>query len=157
MLTTLKSHYADSTIAHIKARAIDLGKIHEAKSQLNLSDADYRALVKKSCKNRTESSAYLCARERTKLLRDLKSKGYVEKQSLSERSLKIQANRLRDLGIIHMGQRALGIDDASYRKLIHRASGGVSKSSAMLAAPQRAKVIAEMKRRGFVFQDQSAS
>ena len=151
MLTTLKSHYAASTIAHIKARAADLGKIHEGKSQLGLVEADYRAMVKAACKDRSDSSATLDARERARLIRALKAKGYVESQALSERSKKIKANRLRDLGIIHMGQRELGLDDAAYRKLVDEASGGVSKTSALLGAPARAKVIAEMKVRGFEF------
>jgi phage gp16-like protein len=153
MLTTLKSHYADSTIAHIQARVADLGAIHAAKAQLKLSEADYQAMVKQASAGRFQSSAALDARSRARLIRMLKEKGYVESSALSERSKKIKANRLRDLGVIHMGKRALGLDEPAYRKLIDKASGGVAKSSGLLGAPQRAKVIEAMRERGFEFEE----
>lgn len=149
MLKTFKAHYAESTIAHIKARTADLGRIHEAKAQLGLAEADYRALVKAACKDRSDSSADLDARERARLLRAFKARGYVETQALSERSQKIKANRQRDLGLIHLGQRELGLDDAAYRKLVVEASAGKSRSSALLLVDERAKVLGEMKARGF--------
>lgn len=149
MLTTLKSHYADSTIAHIQARAADLGTIHAAKSQLGMAEAAYRSMVRAASRSGAQSSADLNARERSRLIRALKAQGYVESAKVSERTKKIKANRLRDLGVIHMGKRALELDEPAYRKLVDKASGGVAKSSGLLGAPERAKVIEALRDRGF--------
>lgn len=151
MLKTLKSYYADSTIAYIQARVADLGSIHAAKAQLGWGDADYRSMVKAACGARSDSSADLNARERARLIRAMKAKGYVESAALSGRSLKIKKNRLKDLGVIHVGKRALGLNDMAYRDLVDKASGGVARSSGLLKAPERALVLGEMKKMGFEF------
>lgn len=152
MLTTLKSHYAESTIARIQARVADLGTIHAAKAQLGVSEADYRAMVEAASRKGAQSSGALNARERARLIRVLRAKGYVESVAVSERSRQIKANRTRDLGVIHMGKRALALDEAAYRKLIVKASGGVAKSSGLLGAPGRAKVIRALRERGFEYE-----
>lgn len=152
MLKTFKAHYAPSTIAHIKARALDLGVIHAAKTQLALSEADYRTMVEAACSGRTDTSADLDARERARLMRAMKAKGYVESSVISERTKKMRDNRLRDLGLIHMGQRGLGLADRDYRDLVQKASAGKSRSAALLLVSERAKVLDEMKSRGFEFE-----
>lgn len=149
MLKSLKAHYSPVTVERIKARLADLGFIHEGKDQLGLDEATYRAMVSAASGALVTSSADLDARARAKLIKALKAKGYEPSQVLSERSLKIKQNRLRDLGLIHMGQRQLGLDEKTYRDLVQAASSGKSRTCALLAAPERARLIAQMKALGF--------
>lgn len=150
MLKTLKAHYAPSSIARVKARLVDLGLIHAAKEQLALSDTDYRAMVSSVSKGRSESSGDLLARERDRLIKAFKAKGYVEKTEVSARSTQAKIKRQRQLGLIHMAQRELKLDDQAYRALVKTASGGKSRSCAHLGATDRANVLAAMKAKGFV-------
>lgn len=150
MLKTIKAHYAASSIALVKARVADLGVIHAAKEQLGLTETDYRAMVSAACKGRSESSGDLLSRERSRLIRALKAKGYVEKTEVSARAAQAQANRLRQLGLIHIAQRQLSLDQKAYRALVKTASGGKSASCAHLGAEDRLKVLAKMKALGFV-------
>lgn len=157
MLKTIKAHYAPSSIARVKARLADLGLIHAGKEQLGLSDSDYRAMVSAASKGRSESSADLLARERSRLIKALKAKGYVESTEISARAAKAQANRLRQLGLIHMAQRELKLDEKAYRSLVKTASGGKSASCAHLGAEDRLKVLAHMKALGFVEPEEAQS
>lgn len=57
------------------------------------------------------------------------------------------ADRNRQLGRIHAGQKALGLDDDTYRALLERVTG--KRSSADMTSDERNAVIAEMVRQGF--------
>ena len=153
MIKAIKSTYAQSTIVRVLARASDIGKIHEAKSQLALPEADYRAMVSTASRGATSTSADLDARQRARLLRALRAKGYAEPATPSEATIERRAQRLKDLGAIHMGQRALALDDAAYRSLVESASKGKSRSSAHLNAAERSKVLSAMKAKGFEFEE----
>lgn len=139
MIKTLKSTYAASTKAHVKARRVDLGLIHEAKAQLSLDDDSYRKMVEAAGSGKT-SSAELDARQRARLLRALSKMGYVSAPKTEARVAR-DKKRLEDLANIHMAARAHGVDESDYRKLVVATSSGKSMSSADLNARERAKLI----------------
>ena len=56
-------------------------------------------------------------------------------------------NRKRQLGRIHAGAKALGLDDATYRALLERVTG--KRSSGDMTSEERNAVIAELVRLGF--------
>lgn len=62
--------------------------------------------------------------------------------------------RNTQLARIHMGKKALGLDEDTYRSLLVRVSG--MSSSAKMTAVQRNAVIAEMTRLGFKEEDRQA-
>jgi len=61
------------------------------------------------------------------------------------------ADRNRQLGRIHAGKKALGMDDETYRCLLERVTG--KRSSADMTGVERNKVIAELVRLGFKAED----
>lgn len=64
------------------------------------------------------------------------------------------ADRNRQLGRIHAGKKALGMDDDTYRCLLERVTG--KRSSADMTGAQRNQVIAELVRLGFKADDTAA-
>lgn len=61
------------------------------------------------------------------------------------------ADRNRQLGRIHAGKKALGMDDDTYRCLLERVTG--KRSSADMTGTERNAVIAELVRLGFKADD----
>ena len=57
--------------------------------------------------------------------------------------------RNRELALIHLGRKDLGLDDGAYRGLIARISRGRTDSSAKLTDTERRDVIEHMRRSGF--------
>ena len=145
----IKATYAQSTIDRIQARLKALGLIHEAKAQLGLSEADYRAMVSAASRGKTSTSAELDSRGRAKLLRAMRAKGYKESSELSEIGQLRRQKRLADLGAIHMGKRDLAMPEADYRALVVASSDGKSRSCAHLNSKERQRVIKAMKAKGF--------
>lgn len=58
-----------------------------------------------------------------------------------------QQSRRRDLALIHIGAKAIGLDDDGYRLLLRKQFGVAS--SAQLDATGRARLIAHLKSKGF--------
>ena len=59
------------------------------------------------------------------------------------------ARRNKELGLIHVGKRAIGMDDGAYRALIHWISDGRTQSSKDLTPEERRELIEELRRKGF--------
>jgi Bacteriophage Mu, GemA protein len=57
--------------------------------------------------------------------------------------------RTRELALIHLGRKELGLDDGAYRGLIGRISRGRTDSSAQLTEAERRDVIEHMRDSGF--------
>lgn len=57
------------------------------------------------------------------------------------------SDRARQLARIHMGRKALGLDEETYRALLQRVTG--KRSSAEMSADERNAVIVELTRLGF--------
>jgi phage gp16-like protein len=64
------------------------------------------------------------------------------------------ADRNRQLGRIHAGKKALGLDDDTYRALLERVTG--KRSSADMTGTERNAVLAELARLGFKAEDAAA-
>jgi phage gp16-like protein len=149
-ITKLKAHYVPRTVAIVKSRLADLGSIHAAKSQLDLSEEDYRAMVKVASGGASDSSADLDGRQRKRLIKAMEAKGYKEPdpKAMTADQLERRGKRLEDLGFIHQGQRALGLSEEAYRKLVAEASGFKTKTSADMNAAERSKLLAKMRALG---------
>lgn len=148
-ITKLKAHFAPRTVSRVKARLAALGAIHAGKAQLKMEDAAYRALVSSASKGASESAADLDFRGRDRLIKAMTALGYKADAPLSARAKELSDRRLADLGHIHMGARALGLDEAAYRDLVEDASGGKTRSSANMNARERSKLLGEMRSQGF--------
>lgn len=148
-ITTLKAHYAPRTISRVKARLAALGSIHAGKAQLGLEEAAYRAMVSDASKQAATSAADLDFRGRHRMIKALKAKGYKDDAPPSARAQELRKRRLGDLGLIHMGVRALGMEDGQYRELVIAASAGKTRTSADMNARERSKLLAVMRKEGF--------
>ena len=149
VLKTFKAHYAKSSIERIKTRATDLGDIHHAKTQLGLTENEYRDMVSAASSGASRSAGELSAVLRKKLIKALVKRGYVKPENESPRQKELRAKRLTDLALIHMGARALSLGTDPYKKMVKQASAGKSMTAALLLSPERAKLLAAMKAEGF--------
>lgn len=148
-ITRLKAHFAPRTVSRVKGRLAALGSIHAAKAQLGLDASAYRAMVRSASKEATDTAADLDARGRDRLIKAMKALGYKDDAPLSARAQELRDRRLADLGLIHMGARALALDDAAYRDLVQDASGGKTRTSADMNGRERSKLLGTMREQGF--------
>jgi len=151
----IKSTYAPSTIARLQARNEDLGRIHEAKAQLGLTERAYRKAIFTASKETTRTSAELDSRGRQRAIKAFVQLGYAPTESKASVAVDREERRKRELQAIHAGKRGLGLAENLYRDLIECASNGKTRSSADLNARERASVMKSMAGQGFQF-DMSA-
>lgn len=130
-------------------RKADLAKIHIAKQQLCMTDDDYRALIQRISRNRTDSAAGLNIRELGHVLAHMRKSGFKQRaprlsSAAADRPQRAQHALARKLRAMWIYGYELGIiRDPSERAIAHFAARTTRASDLSFSTPAQLSAVIE--------------